>query len=191
MYLNDLFEGRQAPLYHFMNSEKAVDVFSMNKIIDSWGHVFNGKTIYGSSFTRNSKLNWGYSCIRLAVDQQRLASTNKIIPVDGERVHRNSPYKGDYKGPVRDRLGNYPSGERSTKNQLLSEEFVVGPINNLNRYLTEIYFYLDDMDDDYSVQIAQAVSQYAKKFSIPVVIDPKMKAAIEKAKMERNIHAAS
>jgi hypothetical protein len=175
MQLHDIFEARQAALYHFMPHAKTVAVFESNTMDAQWKHLLKGERVAGNSFTRNPHLNWHGTNIRLTVDQQRIAMTNKIIPLDGERAFMASI--GSTNKTSRDRVMNShirPKGADWVQVQLY-EEYVVGPIKNLNRCITEIRFFMNSdhiLRGSWSVELAEVVQAYGTKYNIPVVITP-------------------
>jgi hypothetical protein len=71
-------------------------------------------TVKGNSFTRNKRLAW--APVQLTVDRQILAQTNKIIPVDGQRLMhlRNATalHRGGMKNPYSAK--QIPTGEKAT-----------------------------------------------------------------------------
>lgn len=163
-----LSEGRDAPLYHTMDYKKAEAVFLDDTMEARWGHRIPGYgKVMGNSFTRNKLLRWR-DHIMLDIDQSKLAQTHKIIPLDGHMIytagHLSPSEFGKVRAPI-DRLGSQP----------LSEEFVVGDIKNLHRYITSITLleyrsYAGDVSYVY-----QFTSAYAKKWNIPLNHAPRAK----------------
>ena len=150
MLLYDLFEGRNAPLYHTMEYNKAMDVFQNDMMPARWEHkIPGGDIVKGNSFTRNKNLRWG-NAIFLICDQQAIAYSNKIIPLDGEYAWAHSldrplPYNRQdrlrHQSPWGDReVWNSTTKQKEiSRTQPLSEEFVVGDIKNLHRIIRKIY----------------------------------------------------
>jgi hypothetical protein len=182
MYLNEpvtesLTEGRDYPLYHFMDSHKGEATFSNNTMEARWVHNIPGLgNVKGNSFTRNPRLDHG-SIILLTMDHTKLAQRHKIIPVDGERVfaNRDRP-EGAMVPDIR--------GDRHGRSFTWSEEFVIGDIKNFNRYVKKIEIRGDQWRQIISykkvIEIIIDTKAYADKFNIPFYIDPKFLSELMK-----------
>lgn len=173
-------EGREGPLYHLMEIEKALAVFAQDAMEARWVHKLAGKEVIGNSFTRNKKLVWGRP-VRLTVDQRILAQTNKIIPLDGEYVFRQTHGYS----LIRDRIYNAPD----STNAVWSEEFVVGPISALHRIIIAITLWVPWMKQptpSEAVQVYEAAKQYSEKWSIPLHISDEFIDLINKATLGLN-----
>lgn len=159
-----LTEGRDAPLYHWMKIGKALDVFKNDNLKASWTHNIPGLGKFiGTSLTRNKRLIWPAE-VRLTFDQSKLAHTNRIIPLDGEFVLNNT--NPDYRPgmEVRDRVYNKAEAER----YLINEEFVVGDVHPLHKYITHILMMGEtDVNDHFFPGSTDITQQYAIKFGIP------------------------
>lgn len=117
-----LFEIKAAPLYHWLSFAKMKSLFDDDVLKGTWSHKFEGKTIIGSSFTRNRALHWGSYDVRLTLDQAKLSMRHKIMPVDGIQSWGN--------GKQRDRQGG--------TQQELAEEFLIGDVKKASEYITEV-----------------------------------------------------
>jgi hypothetical protein len=143
-----LEEGRDAPLYHATeygsiisilqsntikgNTEQTPEFKSKKKYVkDKWG------TIYGISLTRNIRFahEWlnglmGSGAI-LELDQRKLAQNYKII------AYNFHSYDGARQGNHELGLGHDSDhGDMHPYNQ--SEEFIVGSVKNVDKYLKKI-----------------------------------------------------
>lgn len=162
MKYSDLLESRSSPLYHLMTIEKALSCFENNEMPAKWKHDIPTKnfqrrekiTVYGNSFSRNKNIYFGPDhIIKITVDQFKLNANNKIIPLDGEYVHRFT-----HDGVL------YYDKERN-----FAEEFVVGDIKNFISKITHVHVgkyligslydlsklieILDDLSDEFSLTI--------------------------------------
>lgn len=167
MRIQDLYrpltEGREAPLYHWVGDEKLLAILEQNKMEAYWEHMIPGqakKYSYGNSMSRNPRFTYPEvgRKVRLILDQSKLAQTNKIIPLDGERTFHTGQGSGaadytiDRDKPI--------AGE--TDRNVMAEEFVIGDIKPLNKYLLKIE-YIGKSD-----RIRGIIQQYASKYGIPV-----------------------
>lgn len=135
-----LKEGRDAPLYSWIDADKAKVVFSDDVFPATWEHKLDryiGKRVWGSSMTRNRAFisQDPTKMFRLKFDQRQIAHTNRIMTVDAE-------YAGIY---ARSELPGSISFERSDRAKAkwshkaqMSEEFVVGDIKRVHRCVTEV-----------------------------------------------------
>lgn len=171
-----LSEGRHAPLYHLMDIEKAEPVLAANAIEARWEHDIPGlgkRT--GISLTRNARLTWGKT-VRLTLNQAALSQRYKIIPLDGEMAFRNTfGYS-----PLRDRVYHQTNHGMDPTWQ---EEFLVGNIEPLNRYVTAIEVRTHSMKRERGgdlMRIKEVVQAYGNKYGISVLITPDTEAQIAK-----------
>ncbi len=166
--MSDLFEARQAPLYHFMARGKVLDVLRTDTLTAAWTHEIDGRDLTGTSLTRNAKLNWGNSIVRLTLDQDRLSRRFKIIPLDGERAFRRTRGFPD-DGP--DRVKN---SERK-RDLTLSEEFLIGNVPSLHVYVTDVYFFTNPsgyLTPDQTRDMYSKLAPYCDKFGLPLRVSP-------------------
>ena len=114
----------------------------------------------------------------MTLDQRKLSSTKKIVPLDAELVYRHNSDLSQSPG-FRDRRMNKAHGQQ------YAEEFVVGEILSLHKMLKKI-------DVNYSVyrrqsmfkQLMKDVREYCQKYNIELYIDPKMIKHEEQIKKE-------
>jgi len=124
MKLLDLFESvKEAVLYHATNLECISNILTSNSLRADTNHIESlinpslksNKMISGVSLTRDKKFADEWADVILVLDLNKLRQNYKIKQVsyfnDGETVDRTE-----------------------------SEEFIIGNINNLDRYLVDIYF---------------------------------------------------
>lgn len=137
-----LFEGRDAPLYHSMQWNKAIIVFSKDEMPAHHIHKLAGKKIKGTSFSRNPKLgnraSPNYGPIWIEFDQRKLSQRYKIMPLDADLVN----FYG--------RMQNFPQSlgpkqrQQTDKNLRTefgsqhAEEFVLGDIKPLHKFIKSI-----------------------------------------------------
>lgn len=184
MLVRDLFESRSAPLYHIMEFEKATNVFETDVMPARWEHLIPkvGK-VMGNSFTRNKQFK--DRLVRITVDQARLAQNHRIIPVDGERIFRHTYKSAEDPNPERGELTLGARGDREMNRTPLSEEFVVGDIKPLHRYLTSIEigkpnFYV--ISGFNAIRLLETTQAYAEKFGVPLTIAPEYIESVEEIK---------
>jgi hypothetical protein len=146
-------------IYHWISNKKVDDIVEEDKLFGDFIHIIKGVEIKGNSFSRNKNLKINYSTIRLTVDKDMLKNNHKIIPLDAEIIHRKIDPSDKYRYErFRDRnpkktnvFGDQPI-RRNFDEDRFDEEFVVGNINNVSRYITQIDFfksewYSDKVDD--------------------------------------------
>lgn len=125
MRLTDLYEGRGATLFHGTGWHAAAQIMREDALRPNTPHTIPGQPdlLHGVSLTRNPRVarSMGDGVV-FELDERRLAQRHRIIPVDYWH--------------------NKPSVERRTQRWNEAEEFVVGPIVTLSRYLVRIW--IDD-----------------------------------------------
>lgn len=133
MKLIDLIEGRDSPLYHFADENKANLVFKKNVFKGYFIHDLRGmigKTVEGSSLTRNPKLGlYGDRFYRFTFDQAKVTQTNRLIPLNADYAYgagrKHPKYVSDYVFKMGKKFG-------------WQEEFVVGDLEPASRYITNV-----------------------------------------------------
>ena len=160
-FITTIIEGRDAPLYHWVDDKKLFAILRRNEMGAYWEHTIPwhaNRYVEGNSMSRNAKLVWGGGVVRLTFDQRLLAMTHKIIPLDAERTfHQHAQGMDDFT-PDRDKE---PAGMDASS--VLAEEFVIGDIKPLNKYLLEIEYGGSDP------QIKGVIRTYAHEYGIKVV----------------------
>ena len=129
MEICDLFETRIASLYHGCGVGGAIQILKSNTIEDRTyqfprpGSPFK-QAVSGVSLSRSMMTAQGFGLVVLQLDWPKLSQRFKIEPIDywghSDEVTR---------GIVTRRRENYAE----------AEEFVLGPITNLGRYLLAIH----------------------------------------------------
>lgn len=199
----DLFEGRDAPLYHTMDYDKAMDVFENDFMPARWTHKIPGiGAVVGNSFSRNKNLRFR-NHVLLTVNQ-RAITKNKIIPLDGNAIfsyttsgrsfdrndfdrNRHDPRKG-YKGIG---WGDTKSSDgKIIRGQTLSEEFVVGDIKQLHTIITKIYLFMSPNYMLYERQcfkLFEITKAYSEKYNITLSLSNDFQSIVDeyKEKLEK------
>lgn len=188
-----IMEARMAPLYHYMYADKALNVFKNDAMPARWEHeVPHQGRVKGNSLTRNKNPDmFGNRPVRLIFDQGKLAQTNKIIPLDGERVFRFTQSSMDepderphnVRLAARNNFNDRVINQRS--NYQLAEEFVVGDIIPLHRYLQRVeirsgnFYHMRGID---AVSLKDLVVEYCDKHSVELIISPEFIRQVDEIK---------
>lgn len=135
-------------LYSWISEEKIINIIESDKMYGKFKHTINNKDFYGNSFSRNKNLIISHYRVRITIDKSLLSMNYKIIPLDGEIIHRRIDFNDKFKfNKNRDRN---PKKTHSFGDQEISkdfdkhrfdEEFILGDIKNISRYITEIIIY--------------------------------------------------
>lgn len=141
-------------LYHWCSSNKFKNLVERDLLKGEWIHIlpWTDKEVIGTSLTRNSRLNHFSKC-RLTFDRDKLAARFKIEPLNGDKVFhyslqvRNNREKRSLDN-IHDRF--------LPDSQNFQEEFLVGDIEKVHRYLIRI----EADADEYELQ------EYCKKYNI-------------------------
>jgi hypothetical protein len=151
-----------AALYHWMEARKAFDVLTRDTLPSKWIHdVPDVGQIKGTSLSRNKRFDFGKrSQIRLTLDQMALSQRYKIMPLDGEAAWR---HKEGLEATTTD---------RANKNEdwKFSEEFLIGDVSALHKYITEILLVADTMG--VNQKLYDVVVAYAYQWKIHLRTDP-------------------
>lgn len=190
-------EERGGYLYHSMQVAKSAAVFSNDSMPANWQSNIPGiGRVNGNSFTRNKEYGTVYHVggymVRLVIDQARLAQTHKIVPVNAELLHRqattnNSRLSGGL--PPNPHTGfprNAMDRNKRSPQERMDEEFVIGDINNLHRYIVEIQ--LPREAERIGPKLAKLITDYSKQFKIPVTGGPLALDALRKANNRAKVH---
>lgn len=161
--LADLTEAREAPLYHWMESRKAMNVFQHDAIPVKWQHDIPGMgQVQGISMSRNKRFTFGRrAAVRLTIDQDALASRHKIIPLDGEAAWR----RREELPPTTFDRGN------PNEDWKFAEEFVVTNIRQLHRYVSEILL-IKVSDTVLPIELYDVCVAYSEQWHIPFKTNP-------------------
>ena len=114
-----LTEGRDAPLYHGTSYSNAAAILAANIIEARTSQFLSGyknRPTKGVSLSRNWRMSGGWGPVMFELDQRVLRHNHKIVPVNyGQEIAARSTEYAE------------------------AEEFVVGPISELDRCLLAIY----------------------------------------------------
>lgn len=187
--LESVMEGRDAPLYHSMNIEKAKNVFGRDELQGRWEHTLplTGKNVKGTSLSRNPRLAFNRETyiVMLELDQRLLAQKYKINTLDADIAVRRRGLKA-VQNPSRSRelqVFRYGYGEVSpyereqTQNMFygdFAEEFVEGTVRPLHKYIRAIYLRVKNPQqfiDRYFDSIPTLV-KYAEENNLPLLTWP-------------------
>ena len=166
-YSDLITEGRDAPVYHQMRlgSPKTTTLLSSDVLQAIWTHDIPGiGPVKGHSFSRNPRLEW--ADMQLIIDQAKLANRYKIIPVDADFVYARLDHP-KVKG-VSDR---HTKPDQNT----MAEEFVVGDIKSLHKYLLGIKISVIRQSNPVKLkELLVPVMDYSYKYSITLYIPHSM-----------------
>ncbi len=155
-----LIEGRDAPLYHWMDGFKAINVLKNDKLEARVLHDIPGlgTDVKGISLSRNKRFTFlGSSQIRLTLDQSKLSQKYKFIPLDGEAAFRR---RHELPSTVTDR-GGQDEGMRFAEEYLLERD-----IMELHKYVAEIF--IQNVSSYHDRQLVELVKKYAGLWDIPL-----------------------
>ena len=162
MRFDELLEGRDAPLYHWMDANKARRVFLTDTVRAMFAHKIVGQR--GVSLSRNKRyVHHNGTAVCLVLDQAKLTQTHRIVPLDSEHaIAIDNDEAGEPGGllPAADRHQWSASAGEET-----AEEYVVGSIRSLHRYLTAIL-----VKDHNDANFIRPMLVYAKRFNTPVKV---------------------
>jgi hypothetical protein len=126
-----LEEGRDAPLYHATSPADILNILKSNMLKSTVYHTKLYKNQKGISFTRNFKFakKWRGSSIILELDQRKLSQRHKI-----GTVHYWSKR-------IKDKTRHTEKSDTGldAKKYNEYEEFVIGDIKNLDKYIINIH----------------------------------------------------
>ena len=135
-------------LYSWISNKKIIDIVEGNKMYGNFKHTIKNKDFYGNSFSRNKNLIIDQYRVRISVDKSLLSMNYKIIPLDGEIIHRRIDFKDEWKynkykdrNPKKTHIFGDQKISKDFDKHRFDEEFVLGDINNISRYITEISIY--------------------------------------------------
>ena len=134
-------EGRDAALYHGASFLGAISILKADEILASSEHdrsvltvtsrptnKADERPIHGVSLTRSKRVAFDFGAVVFAIDQRKLAQTHRLLPMDYWAADNPRAAKPTLRGPHQ-KLGD----------RYEAEEFCIGPIKPLARFLTAIY----------------------------------------------------
>jgi hypothetical protein len=135
-------------LYHWLSLEKISNLLNKNILYGKFKHTINGVEYIGNSFSRNKHLKIDYYTVRLTCDKDKLKQNYKIMPLDGEIIHRKIDTADDYKyNKNKDRNPKKTNvfGDQPIKKDFhihrFDEEFILGDIKNISKYIKSVDVY--------------------------------------------------
>lgn len=163
-------------LYSWISNEKIINIVESDKMYGNFKHTIKGKDFYGNSFSRNKNLIIAQYRVRICVDKSLLSMNYRIIPLDGEIIHRRIDFNDKYKyNKYRDRnpKKTHVFGDQKISNdfdkQRFDEEFVLGDIKNISRYITEIIIYPEKWNSEkIDENLINDLNNYCDKHNIKV-----------------------
>lgn len=185
-----LSEGRDAPLYHMMGEQKAAYVFTKDAMPARWTHNIPGVgKVSGNSFSRNKFLQQEENMVvRITVDQSQLARRHKIVPLNANLIHgftQHTDFLNDY-GMDPETISQYrarkdePDDRLSLDKDRFDEEFVIGDINQIHRYITAIELWGDLNYIEDNGKFLVPMFNYARQFNIPLSIPQEAQKLVDK-----------
>lgn len=137
MFISDLLEGRDAPLYHGTSMWVAEEILSADALSAHTRHKLPlvDKTVMGVSLSRSLRTSRRFGSVIFELDQSKLARKHRIVPIDYFHNRHSRTLDPDEVDP------NY---ERRRGGYAEAEEFVVGDIKKLSRYLRAVHFFGDE-----------------------------------------------
>ena len=167
-------ESKNFNLYHWVSTNKMIEIINDNTLYAKFKHTINNKEICGNSLSRNKKLKINYSYIRLTLDQEKLNYNYKIIPLDGEIIHKRIDIKDDYKinrhrdinPKKRNIFGDDPISKNFDEDRF-DEEFLIGDIKNINKYIKEILIIKPKWySEDFDLELINKIKEYCSNYNI-------------------------
>lgn len=184
MFLDELFEGVSPQLLtHKMRMDKAIEVLASDAMKATWTHHIPSlkRDVAGTSFSRGQ--NTFSRAVVVELSRERLSQDHKIMPLDAEVVFR--AFAGISQEEIArlpgyaDRRINRPAGQ-------MKEEFVVGDVMQLHRYLTRVVLTGEGTySDNELLNFYSMAQEYCTKFNIELVVRPKAIKQIKWAEQMR------
>lgn len=121
-----LIEGRDAPIYHGTNWFAANRIVEDDQLAAKTFHVMKvnntmNSMISGISFSRDLRLSMTFGPVVFVFDQAKIVRNHKLKPIDFWGFSRETQFGG-----------------RRQEQYAESEEFLLGPLVGMSRYLIEI-----------------------------------------------------
>lgn len=168
-------ESKSSDLYHWVSKIKMESIIDNNILYGNFIHTIKNVEFKGNSFSRNSKLKINYSYIRLTFNQLLLSYNYKIIPLDGEIIHRKINIKNDISSyqKYKDRnpkkynvFGDSPIRKDFEKDRF-DEEFILGDIKNVSKYIKHIEIFKPEWySEEYDDNLINNIKEYSIKNKI-------------------------
>lgn len=175
---------RPALLYHHMDVRKALTVLAGDAMPGRFRHhdPVSGAYLQGNSFSRNPTMGVRPTdCVRITVDRDALARRHRIVPFDSDAAfERYRRFLKDDGQVDWDEYGDYwnaydldPAEADRRKNGAglqWAEEFVVGDIRELHRYVTSVE--VNHLPHPRWATMRAAALAFGRRHGVPVEADP-------------------
>jgi len=161
---NIINEGASDILYHFMQTEYALDVLKKDKLNmiaamgDDTDYDKNRNKFYYFSTTRSKSSGWKGGNTKLVLDGRKLTQRYKIIPVD---------YFNKYKGAQQSNRAYIDAID-----SLEQEDRIITDnpfIPNAKSYIKEVHIFVDN-ESEYKKKIVKSVVLECEKSNIPIFL---------------------
>lgn len=161
-------------LYTWVSKKKIEDIVNNDTLYGNFKHTVKNKDIYGNSFSRNKNLIIDHYQVKLVVNKTILSTKYKIVPLDGEIIHRKIDVKDKQKydryrdrNPKKTHIFGDQKISKDFDKHVFAEEFVLGDIKNLSRYITEIIVYPKNWNsEDIEDVVINKLKNYCDKHNI-------------------------
>lgn len=174
-YKELLKEQARSHLYHNTSLEKLDTILRTNTLPATWAHVLpDGSKKTGSSLTRNPQLGrriWTtpFGPVQLVLNQDKLQQNYKLIPLDAENALQKQVDPSRLDDPRWQK--RYNDRLLRAREQPFAEEFVVGDVKPLSKYLEKI-IWIQEYDPQWNKKYEQdlrLIRQYARQHEIPFI----------------------
>jgi hypothetical protein len=152
-------EGRDAPLYHGTSTDTAISILQADSISAMTQHdalaVGRSAPVFGVSLTRDIRTALDIGQVCFEVSQTKLTQNRKLIPIDFTPF--NPSHTWSVHNPRSSALTKRAQGSNPHGDRFEHEEFCVGAIAPLNRYLVAIHVirkHLSQIERKYGRQAA-------------------------------------
>lgn len=158
-YLNEQIQINEGVndnlLYSWISNKKIQDIINDDKMYANFKHTIKDTDFYGNSFSRNKNLIIDQYYIRITVDKNLLSMNYKIIPLDGEIIHRKINHSDKWKyskykdrNPKKTHIFGDQKISKDFDKHRFDEEFILGDIKNISKYITEIIIYPENWNSE-------------------------------------------
>lgn len=185
-----IYNGNE--LYHSVGIRRLESILRDDKLYAVWEHKLNGNSVFGSCCSRNKNLAHSMahrSPVQFILDKDKIKNHNKIIPIQAEYQYIKNFNENPEKMIERCEQNNniYYSRCKFNKDQQWDEEFVVGLIPDLSKYIKGIVFCHAQTSSLRFYQINRMyddVRKYAKEHNLPFAVDKDFLRALNQKQLE-------
>lgn len=169
LYQDFLVESKDYYLYHWVSIKKMYEIINNDVLYANFVHIINGMKIKGNSFSRNKNLKINSYYIRMTVNQLKISYNYKILPLDGEIIHRKIDYKNDIlkynkfkdRNPKKTNVFGDSPISKNFDEYRFDEEFILGDIKNISKYIKKIEIYKPNWySQEYDEELVNKVEGY-------------------------------